>query len=78
MLYLMKTVDIQRVIINMLKSFFAQKKKPVTRTAKIVVKKPTEKNVSYRVNQKACEQYLLDKMIDAGMHNLTSKFHKKK
>lgn len=77
----MKTSDIQRVAISLFKSLFVKKKQPtrrVTSAQKPVVKKPTEKNVSYKVNQKACEQYLLDKMIDAGMHNLTSKYHQKK
>jgi len=77
----MKTSDIQRVVIGLFKSLFAQKKKTtqrVARVAKTVEKKPAQKNVSYKVNQKVCEQYLLDKMVDSGMHNLTSKFHKKK
>lgn len=76
----MKTSDIQRVVISLFKSIFAPKKQTqrVSRVTKTAVKKPAQKNVSYKVNQKVCEQYLLDKMIDAGMHNLTSKFHKKK
>lgn len=77
----MKTSDIQRVVISLFKSLFAQKKKTtqrVARVAKTVQKKPAQKHVSYKVNQKVCEQYLLDKMVDSGMHNLTSKYHKKK
>lgn len=76
----MKTSDLQNITIGLLKSLFAPKKQTlrVSRAPKTSVKKPAQKNVSYKVNQKVCEQYLLDKMIDSGMHNLTSKYHKKK
>ena len=76
----MKTSDLQRVVISLLKSIFAPKKQTrrVSRAPKTAVNKPAQKNISYKVNQKVCEQYLLDKMIDSGMHNLTSKYHKKR
>lgn len=80
----MKTTDLANITIKLLKSLFATKKQQTrsvaTRVAKTPApaKKPAEKNISYKVNQKACEQYLLDKMVDSGMHNLTSKYHKKK
>lgn len=52
---------------------------PVSNEKK-VLKEYTENLIpdkKYKVDQKACKQYLLDKQIKHGMHNLTSKYHKK-
>lgn len=47
---------------------------PVDDTIKYV----KAKDRTVKINEQAAEYYLMQRMIDRGMHNLTSKYHKSK
>lgn len=54
--------------------------RPIATTKQVVQKPPVvkavkpKKEVIYKANVKACEEYLLRRQVEKGMHNLTTKF----
>lgn len=83
-----KTVLVHKAVKSILPTQTSPKTRPIETIIDVTPKKvsprktPTppvvkQKDLVYKVNQKACEQYLFDRMVESGMHNLTSKFNRK-
>lgn len=63
---------------NELRNFFIALLTPEQKAKETVKSAPKpKKEVIYKADVKACEEYLLRRQVDKGMHNLTTKFHKK-